>query len=317
MIPEPGTGAPEGPRARVVMFVAGGPIALEALGAVAARHTVALVVQPGPAPTMGWSWRRTAGRVVRALGLRAADPVVTWARERGIPTFTMPRARTPDALDSLRAARADVAAIATWPRRLTGDVRQSAAPICLNTHPSLLPRHRGAGALFWMYHAGDASGGVTVHEAADALDAGDIFAQVQTPIARGESLIAVHARCAALGGVLLADAIDAVAHARSHAIPQDAAAATHAPAVRERVVRSQLASWDAAHAWHFLAGVLPVYRDPLIDADGKPVPYGSVEGFEVRDPQLLPGTVHRSGSGWNAWTRDGLVRLAPGVTPHR
>jgi methionyl-tRNA formyltransferase len=292
-----------------VVFAAGGPIALAALQAIESRHDVVLVVRPGePSP----AWRSLARRAARALRPRPRDPVADWIRDGGIPTTSLLRAPTAESLARLRAARADVAAIATFPFRLDGTVRTAAAAHVLNLHPSCLPRHRGSGALFWTYHAGDADAGATVHEAIDALDAGAIVSQASFALERGAPVRGVHARIAEIGGPLLAHAIAGVADGSLAPAPQDESRATRAPAVHRPEIRSRLAEWRAAHAWHFLAGLVELYRDPLVDADGAPVPYGTVPGYEERAPRHAPGTVVRDGAAWLAWTTDGVVHLAAG-----
>ncbi|MBI3792942.1 MAG: hypothetical protein HY275_18960, partial [Gemmatimonadetes bacterium] len=253
-------------RARVACFASGGPIALATLEALAGPHDVALVVRP-PA-TRGW--RAGALALARLAGLRSPDPVSAWAARHGVPEWHLPRSSEGPTLDRLRGARADVAVIATFPLRLSARLREAAARTCLNVHPSLLPRHRGPGALFWTYHAGDAEGGVTVHDANDAFDAGPVRAQARVPIERGANIVALHARCAALGGALASAVVASLTTGGSSATPQDEARATHAPGLRERRVRSTLATWPAAHAWHFLAGVAPIYRDPFVDDRGAP-----------------------------------------------
>ena len=309
-----GTQSARGAGVRVTCFAAGGPFAIEALTALAAEHLVALVVRPAEA---GPWWRRGARAVARAARLRPEDAVEAWARARGIPTIDLAAVPSRAQLAALHDAAADVAGIATFPFLLTREVREAAAPRCVNVHPSLLPRHRGAGALFWTYHAGDAHAGVTVHEAVDAFDAGPVVAQVALPVARGESIVDVHRRCAVQGGALLARIVAEIRSGTSRPRQQDETLATRAPAPRVSRVRSLLPEWDAAHAFHFLAGVLPIYLDPFTDVDGQAVPYGRVEGFETRASREAPGRVVRDGAGWAAWTRDGVVHLAPAHTRER
>src|SRR3954468_3901555 len=52
----------------------------------------------------------------------------------------------------------------------------------LNSHPSLLPRHRGPVPIAWAIRAGDEEFGITVHRMEPELDAGPILAQRALPV---------------------------------------------------------------------------------------------------------------------------------------
>ena len=53
---------------------------------------------------------------------------------------------------------------------------------CLNSHPSLLPRCRGAHPIFWAIASGEENSGVTAHYMTEELDNGDIVAQRGFPL---------------------------------------------------------------------------------------------------------------------------------------
>jgi methionyl-tRNA formyltransferase len=282
-------------RFRIAAFVSGGPIALAALEALADAHELAVIVRP---PV-------TAARRIMQLFGRDRDDVTRWARVRGIPVTVEGAAR-------IRSFRPEIGCIATYPRRIDDDVLAAAGKLVVNLHTSLLPRHRGPNPLFWTYHAGDLSAGVTIHVATSRLDAGKILRTESFPVARGESVVDVHARCAALGARLLADVVTRAGVEWPIGHQQDEASATTAPSPRPGRSYAKLETWTCEQAWHFLAGLFPRYRDPLTDTVGQPVRYARVEGFEVRTPREAPGSVTRDGTAWAAWTRDGVVHLSAG-----
>jgi hypothetical protein len=207
-----------------------------------------------------------------------------------------------------------VGCLATWPTRLSESLIAACGTECVNLHPSLLPRHRGANPLFWTYHEGDAAAGVSIHRVTGQLDAGPILRQQPVPLARGESVTEVHARCAESGADLLVQSVTAIAEGRASFAPQDEQRATPAPSPVPGRSYADLHAWSCAQAWHFLAGLLPRYRDPLRDDRGAPVPYGRVEGYETREGTQPAGTVERNGAGWLAWATDGVVHLAGGTS---
>jgi len=70
--------------------------------------------------------------------------------------------------------------------------------------------------------------------------------------------------------------------------------------------------WDVERVWHFLAGLCPRFREPLTDAEGRPVPYRHVGGFQ-RGLAATPGTVERHVHGWKLHCRGGTIFLAKGA----
>lgn len=313
--PAHGTPAGTGRRVRVAAFVAGGPIALAALEALAAAHEVAVVVRATPPRSPAFLWRAPALRVARALGIRPPDQVLTWARQAGVPVLGWIAGHEAELAIRIAACGAEVGCITTFPRRIPPALLTVAGRETLNLHPSLLPRHRGPDPLFWTYHAGDHEGGVSVHLATDRLDAGPVLLRATLPIGRGEAVTRLHARCANAGGPLLAEAVSRLADGTAVGEEQEESLATRAPRVRGDGPRSRLDLWSAEHAWHFLAGLLERYVDPLVDSEGHPVSYTRVAGYEVREPGERPGTVVKQGAGWAAWTRDGVVHLAADGAP--
>jgi methionyl-tRNA formyltransferase len=91
--------------------------------------------------------------------------------------------------------------------------------------------------------------------------------------------------------------------------PQDEAMASPAPRVPVGRAMVDYASWDVERVWHFLAGLVPRFHEPLRDQRGRPVRYRGVTGCERRHPAGMPGTVESGPMGWTLWCRDGAVYL--------
>ena len=85
------------------------------------------------------------------------------------------------------------------------------------------------------------------------------------------------ARC---GASLLRSAVEALAGGRAPRVAQDERAATYAPRVRPGTPMVRFDEWDVERVWHFLAGLSPRFREPLIDRAGHPASYQAVIGFE-------------------------------------
>ena len=87
----------------------------------------------------------------------------------------------------LRAAGAEVVALAGFMRVLTAGFVEGWAGRILNVHPSLLPKYRGLHTHARALAAGDAEVGCTIHEVVPELDAGPILGQARVPVQPGDT----------------------------------------------------------------------------------------------------------------------------------
>lgn len=123
------------------------------------------------------------------------------AAERGVPVATVDHRTFPDRaafeaeLDAtLRAAGAQVLALAGFMRVLTPAFVGRWAGRIVNIHPSLLPKYPGLHTHARALAAGDAQAGCTVHLVTPDLDAGPILGQASVPILPGDTAEILAAR---------------------------------------------------------------------------------------------------------------------------
>lgn len=121
-----------------VVFMGTPAFAVPSLRKLAAAHEVALVL--------------TRPDAVRSRGKKLEpSPVKEAALELGLPVMEANR-MTPEVLDALRAAEAEIFCVAAYGCILPDEVLTMAPLGCVNVHASLLPRWRGAApssAPFW------------------------------------------------------------------------------------------------------------------------------------------------------------------------
>ena len=234
-----------------VVFMGTPDFAVPSLEALAERHDVALVL--------------TRPDAVRGRGKALVpSPVKARALELGLPVLETSR-MTPEALDALRAAAADVFCVAAYGCILPDEVLTMAPGGCGNVHASLLPRWRGAAPIQRSILAGDAETGVSIMRIGHGVDTGAYCAQAATPVGEKgtEELTAELAR---LGAELLVDTLPSVLDGTAVWVEQDEALVTHAAkiakaelaldpadAARENALRVQ-ASGDTAPARCAVAG---------------------------------------------------------------
>ncbi|MEW5921794.1 MAG: methionyl-tRNA formyltransferase [Bacillota bacterium] len=100
---------------------------------------------------------------------------------------------------------------------------------CLNLHPSLLPRYRGAAPIQRALMAGESVTGVTLMYMAVRLDAGDIILQEPVAVEPEDNFGTLHDRLANTGAALLLQGLNLLTRGQAPRVPQDDKLATFAP----------------------------------------------------------------------------------------
>lgn len=156
-------------------------------------------------------------------------PVKTAALAKGLPVLQPEKIRLREPLDYLESLQPDLLVTAAYgqllPKRLLDMPRLG----CVNVHASLLPRHRGGAPIHRAILNGDRESGVTIMRMVQALDAGDILAQVRVPIDEKDTVGTLHDRLAEAGAKLLLETIPKIADGTVTGTPQDESLATYSP----------------------------------------------------------------------------------------
>jgi methionyl-tRNA formyltransferase len=166
--------------------------ALEAL--VAVRHDIACVYTQPPRP---------GGRGQRPR----PSPVQLRAEALGLPVRTPASLRDAGAQAELAALGAEAAVAVAYGLLLPKAVLEAPARGCLNIHPSLLPRWRGAAPIQRAVMAGDAETGVSIMLLDEGLDTGPVLAQEAVPIGLHDTAGSLHDRLAGLGARTVAEVL--------------------------------------------------------------------------------------------------------------
>lgn len=156
-------------------------------------------------------------------------PVKVVALAHDIPVFQPVSLKDGSAMDVIGQLKPELIVVAAYGRILPSDILSYPAKGCINVHSSLLPKLRGAAPINWAVINGETETGVTIMHMAQELDAGDIIAQVKTPIDPDETVESVHDRLAQLGGNLLAEVVEQISQGKAVRTPQEHEKATYAP----------------------------------------------------------------------------------------
>ena len=99
-----------------------------------------------------------------------------------VPVLWCDDANTDEAAVSFRACDAEVLLSAAYPQIFKPPLLAIAPQGIFNSHPSLLPRCRGAHPVFWAIASGEIESGATIHYMTEQLDRGDIVSQIKVEI---------------------------------------------------------------------------------------------------------------------------------------
>jgi methionyl-tRNA formyltransferase len=194
------------------------------LGSAAfAIPTLDALVEGGHEVVIGTQPARKAGRgrklTPTQVALRAA--------ELGVDARELPDVNDRDALDWLSASQPDLIVVVAFGQKLGAAVRAAAPWGCLNIHPSLLPRWRGAAPVPAALLAGDDRTGVCIIDVVERMDAGDVLASRSTSTS-GKAAGDLLDELSRTGAELLLDVMDEIARGDAERAPQDEAAVTRA-----------------------------------------------------------------------------------------
>ncbi len=166
---------------------------------------------------------------------RAAEPspLALWAWERKIPLLQPEDINHPEILAWITekaAPRLEALAVIAYGQKLGPDLLALPVHGCLNLHPSLLPKYRGAAPIPRAILAGDTETGVCVIRMEDRMDAGPVLAMKKEPILPEDTAATLGERLFAAGAELFRGVLDSLPN---EGRPQDDAKATRAPMLRK------------------------------------------------------------------------------------
>ncbi len=130
-------------------------------------------------------------------------PVKLAAEGLGLTVLQPEKVRTPEFLETFRRLAPDLVVVAAFGQILPQEIIRGQRRGCINIHPSLLPKYRGAAPINWALIRGDQKTGVTIMQMDEGVDSGDILLQEETPIWPEEDYGELHDRLAKMGAELL------------------------------------------------------------------------------------------------------------------
>ncbi len=204
-----------------------------------AGYTIAAVYTQPPRP---------AGRGQK----ETPSPVHHYATMHHLPVFTPVSLKSPDVQAEFAAHRADVAVVAAYGLLLPHAILSACPRGCINIHPSLLPRWRGAAPLQRTLMAGDTETGVTIMQMDKGLDTGDMLLVRHFPIPADMDAGGLHDTLSTMGAQMVLE----VLAASPSPVPQPQNGVTYAAKITPAECRID---WNqpASAITHHIRGLSP------------------------------------------------------------
>ena len=166
---------------------------------------------------------RAAGRG-RSL---AASPVKGVALEWGVPVVQPTSFKGADAVARLADFHPDVIIVAAFGQILPGPVLAIPKYGCINIHPSLLPKFRGASPVAAAILTGSEFTGVSIMLMDKGLDTGPVLARAQIPVSARDTIGSLTSKLSLIAAHLLLDVLPRWSKGVLEPQPQNSAEATY------------------------------------------------------------------------------------------
>ncbi|MCH9630512.1 MAG: Methionyl-tRNA formyltransferase [Chlamydiia bacterium] len=163
---------------------------------------------------------------------------------------------TDEYAEKLKAYEADLFIVVAYGEIVKQNILDIPKVACVNVHASLLPRHRGAAPMHRAIINGDLESGVSIMEMVLALDAGDVYNVLKTPITIDMNVGDLEKKIEKLGIDGLIKTIGDFKEGVVKKVPQDESKVTYASKIS---VEECEVNWDkeALSIHNLIRGVSP------------------------------------------------------------
>ena len=255
-------------------------------------------------------------------------PVKDFALDLGLQVLQPERVKEPPVIAQLEELNPDLILVAAFGQILPPAVLGIPPLGCINVHPSLLPKYRGAAPINWAIINGETRTGVTTYFMDAGMDTGAVLLVREVEIGADETAVELGERLAAIGGDLARETIQGLKEQSLQPTPQDEQGASYAPLFKKA---DGLIQWEkeAGRIRNQIRGMVPwpaaytvwgdkrikVFRAKIGDEADTPGEILSLEGgIEIAcgTGSLIIEELQLEGSkkmGWEEFTRGHQLTL--------
>ncbi|MDH3579918.1 MAG: methionyl-tRNA formyltransferase [Hyphomicrobiales bacterium] len=233
------------------------------------------------------------------------SPVHAFAQAAGLPVATPVALKDPGEQNEFAALNADVAVVVAYGLLLPKPVLEAPVHGCLNLHPSLLPRWRGAAPIQRAIMAGDTQTGVMVMRVEEGLDTGPVCLAERVAITPDMTAGELHDQLAPLGADLMVRALSALERGSLDCKAQDQEGVSYAAKIDKNEARIDWAQ-PAAEVHNHIRGLAPF-----------PGAWFELKTNRARERVKVLGSERGDGAGAPGEVLDGRLLIACGESAVR
>lgn len=145
----------------------------------------------------------------------------------GVYDIKAPSINSKEFIKEFKKIKPDVILVGSWGEKISSKVASLPKYGCINCHPSLLPRHRGANPYFWTIFMGEDLTGVSFHYVNEKFDRGDILLQEAVTIDNDMTAGDLRDRCSKYAQGLVGELLNKLERGEIKAQRQDESRATY------------------------------------------------------------------------------------------
>lgn len=156
------------------------------------------------------------------------SPVHNLALEHGLKVITPKTLRNEEAQNEFKNLNADAAVVVAYGLILPTQILEGTKHGCINIHPSLLPRWRGAAPIQRTFMAGDQETGMTIMKMDEGVDSGDMMIQEKFNLTNEDNYANIAPKLSQMGADLLVKALYQIEEGSHKLMKQDDELSTYA-----------------------------------------------------------------------------------------
>jgi len=162
-----------------------------------------------------------------------SSPVKQLALSQGLDVVQIEKFKVAGTVEKLAALMPELIVVAAFGLLLPPEVLNLPKLGCLNVHPSLLPRHRGASPVAAAILQGDEKTGVTIMLLDAGMDTGPILNQREVPVSDEDTTGSLSLKLAKVGAQLLMETLPLWIEGRIKPRPQDESATSYSKMIKK------------------------------------------------------------------------------------
>ena len=237
-----------------------------------------------------------------------ASPVKRLAEKKGIALFQPGNLKSEPFISRFREFMPDIIAVVAFGQIISKEIIEMPRFGCVNLHPSLLPKYRGAAPVNWAIINGERVTGVTTILMDEGIDTGDILLQKEVAIEEDDTSESLHDKLARIGAELLVETLRRTEESTINSVPQDHSQATSVPMLKKE---DGLIDWSEGcrHISNQIKGLLP-WPGAFTRLRGKRLKIFKGVPLEEGTQMTSPGNVSEtSDKGIKVSTGDGFLMI--------